>query len=341
MDIKSMLSSYFGTISDEEKEEVYAEVNRGSNPSREYFIMLVISAIIATIGLLTNNVSVIIGAMLVSPLLLPVIGISLGAVKGDFFLFRTALEAEAKGIFIVFILVSALTLFIPTASITSEVLVRTHPTPLDLLVALASGAAAAYALAKKNLSVALPGVAIAVAVMPPLCAVGIGFALRRPDVALGAALTFLANVVAINFAASVIFWLLEFSPHWSLSDEKETMNKLKTSAMLLLLILVPLAWIMWNSFNEENTSSVIRQVISSQLDGIVGAKLSSFSFEQRKDGAIAIFATIDSPVLIDENKAKEIQAALEKNLKSDVALSLSVNEVKLLHVERAKDRQPS
>ncbi len=254
MDIKSELGKYLGSISDEEKDAVYKEISGGSHPTNEFFIMLVISAIIATIGLLTNSVAVIIGAMLVSPFLIPVIGISLGAVRGDVALFRRAIEAESKGILLVIALVILLTLLIPNASITSEILLRTHPTPLDLVVALASGAAAAYALSKKSIGAALPGVAIAVAVMPPLSVVGIGFALRRPEVAIGGLLTFLANVVAINFAASAVFWLMNFSPKISLTAEKETMSRLKTSAVLLLIIPLPLAWIMWGSVNTDSRS---------------------------------------------------------------------------------------
>src|SRR3989338_3145539 len=174
-EFEGTVRKYFGTISDEEKKEVLAQISAGSNPSIDYFVMLVISALIASIGLLTNSVAAIIGAMLVSPLLLPVIGISLGAVKGDLKLFRTAVEAEAKGIAIVLVLVTVLTLVVPNAAVTSEILLRTHPTPLDLIIALASGAAAAYALSKKSIGAALPGVAIAVAIMPPICVVGIGF----------------------------------------------------------------------------------------------------------------------------------------------------------------------
>ena len=235
-----ILKNYLGFISQEEKDGVDERVKAGGHPSNEFFIMLVISAVIATIGLLTNSVAVIIGAMLVSPLLTPVIGMSLGAVKGDFALFRTALEAEAKGALLVIGLVAALTLVVPNASITSEILLRTHPTPLDLLVALASGAAAAYALSKKNISATLPGVAIAVAVLPPLSVAGIGFALREPAIALGGALTFLANIVAINFAASAAFWLMEFAPKWSLKGKDEAMKQIKTSAVLLLIIMLQL-----------------------------------------------------------------------------------------------------
>ena len=91
-------------------------------------------------------------------------------------------------------------------------LARTRPTPFDLGVALAGGAAAAYALAQPKLSAALPGVAIATALMPPLCAVGIGVAVGNLEVALGALLLFLTNLAAISFAGIMVFVLLGFRP---------------------------------------------------------------------------------------------------------------------------------
>jgi len=158
MDIILWLKGYLGGISQKEKDAICAEISGGSHPTNEYFTMLVISAIIATTGLLTNNVAVIIGGMLVSPLLMPIIGISLGAVKGDFELFSSAIEAEAKGVAIVIVLVAILTLMVPNAVVTGEILMRTAPTPLDLFVALASGTAAAYALTRKGISAALPAI---------------------------------------------------------------------------------------------------------------------------------------------------------------------------------------
>jgi len=328
--IKEFLGNYFGEISSEERGEVYAQISAGSSPTKDYFIMLVIAAIIATLGLLTNSVAVIIGAMLVSPLLMPVLGIALGAIKGDIGLFRTAIEAEAKGAAMVIFLVAAITLLVPNAGITSEILLRTHPTPLDMIVALASGAAAAYALSKKSVGVTLPGVAIAVAIMPPLSVVGIGFALRMPEVAFGAALTFISNVVAINFAAILVFWLMGFAPKLSPSTEKETKSRIKTSGVLLILILLPLGWIMYDTLHKDNVRVVIEEVLGAQLDGIPHSRLVDMSFEYGAGGKIIISATIESSRTIDDGKAEEMRHALEKNLKTDVELDLRVDEIKLV-----------
>ncbi|MEW6329736.1 MAG: DUF389 domain-containing protein, partial [Candidatus Micrarchaeota archaeon] len=207
--------------------------------------------------------------------------------------------------------------------------------PLDLVVALASGAAGAYALCRKNISAALPGVAIAVAVMPPLSVIGIGIALKMPNIAVGGALLFAANIIAINLAGSFIFWLMGFSPKLSLSAEKETRSRLKTSAVLLLVILVPLAWIMLDSINTANTRTTVERVLGAQIEGIEQARLVEFGFETGRSGALKVSATVDSPKKITQEKADEMKVALEKNLKTAVDLDLNVNEVTLLKSEHS------
>ncbi len=327
-DIEDFCKKFVSEINEKEKQKVHDEISAGSRPSKDYFIMLVLSVMIATLGLLTNSATVIIGAMLVSPLLTPILGISLGAIKGDLHLFRQGIESEVKGITLALGIAIIITLILPNTTITNEILSRTHPTPLDLVIALASGAAGAYAICRKNISTTLPGIAIAVAVMPPVSVVGIGVALKRPDVAFGGLLMFAANVIAINLAGSFMFWLMGFSPRWSKWAEKKTMDQLKTSAILLLIILVPLAWIMWESINTANTEVTVERVLNSQIEGIEQARLVEYGFEKGGNGALKISATIDSPKEITLEKTDEMRIALEKNIGTKVELDLKVNEVK-------------
>jgi len=329
-DIIAFFERYLGRVSDADRERLAREIAAGSKPSNEYFTMLILAAVIATVGLITDSAAAIIGAMLVSPLLIPVIGSSLGAVKGDLRLFWRAVEAEAKGAAVVLVLAIFITLLIPNAAAGSEIMLRTRPTPLDLLIALASGAAGAYALSKKSIGATLPGVAIAVAMLPPLCVAGIGFALRSPEIALGGFLTFIANVVAINFAASVVFWLVGFRHKWSMSAEKDVMKKLQTSAVLLLVISIPLAYIMWQSLEAADVKNTVEQTLLSQLEGIPFARLDGFDVSGAKAGGMRIAASIDSPKEITQDKAGEIRAALEKRLGADVELVLTVNKVDLI-----------
>ncbi len=332
-EIEKFVKNLLEEIDEPRKEEVTRQLEESANPCKDFFIMVVLSAVIATLGLVMNSPAVIIGAMLVAPLMTPIMAISLATVKGNLNLFRKAVEAEIKGIILAVMLATVLALFIPNAGATSEVLARISPTPLDLLVALASGAAAAYALARPNIGAALPGVAIATAIMPPLCTVGVGIALRRYDIALGAFLLFAANIIAINLAGSLIFWLLGFSPVWSEISRKDMISKIQTSALLLLLVLAPLAWIMYDSMSQTSMRNAVDEVLNAQISGIEQAKLSYFAVEHGKNGGpLHVSATIESPKQITADKAGEVRVALEKKLGTPVQLDLKVIGVEWLKV---------
>ena len=131
----------------------------------------------------------------------------------------------------------------------TEVLARTHPTPFDLGIALAGGASAAYALAQPHLSATLPGVTIATALMPPLCTIGLGLALQRANVVIGASLLFLTNLSAIAFAGIIIFALLGFRPRYRTGSGRE----LHVAAGLVLLVALPLVTFSLRSVYEVRT----------------------------------------------------------------------------------------
>ena len=168
------------TISAARQRDVLAGLDESSLLGRNYVIMVVLSSIIATFGLVQDSPAVIIGAMLIAPLMSPIIAFSLALVLGDLGRAGRALltlvvgVALAIGISVVFGQAVSTGRFNFLEQLPAEILGRTHPTLFDLAIALAGGAAAAYALARPELSATLPGVAIATALMPPVCTVGIG-----------------------------------------------------------------------------------------------------------------------------------------------------------------------
>lgn len=207
-------------IDRERRGEVQVRLRESSHPDFDFFLLVILSCTIATMGLLTNSVAIIIGAMLVAPLMSPILGMGLASITGDGRLLRDSILGVIQGAIVAVIVSFLWTLlnrnlpFFLLQEIPGEVLVRTNPSPIDLTVAVAGGIAAAYALAQPHLSSALPGVAIATALMPPLCTVGIGLALDRMDIAGGASLLFVTNTVAIAFAATLVF----FEGFWSETD---------------------------------------------------------------------------------------------------------------------------
>ncbi len=316
----------------QQRSKVYDELSSASHPDFDFFFMVGLSAIIATFGLLLNNVAVIIGAMLVAPLLSPVLSLSLGAIYGDFYLFARALEAEVKGILLAIIVATMLTLLAPGAESTYEILIRTSPTPFDLIVALAAGAAGAYAFSKERLSATLPGIAIATAVLPPLATIGIGLGLHRFDIAGGAILLFLANLIAIVVASAIIFWLLGFGPRFSKIQEAETMNRLRISFILLILISVPLVYLMVNALNEEALRTTVEETLNSQILGMDDTTITSIHYEEI-DGVLHVEATILTPEPLTSSDSVRFQNALENVLKRPVAFELDVVRLTVYNVE--------
>ena len=259
------IRSLFKPVSLERRAEVHIQLRESSHPNFDFFLLVILSCVIATLGLLTNSPAVIIGAMLVAPLMSPIIGLGLASITGDARLFRDASVALVQGA-IIAILISVLLAvsnrflpFIPLQELPGEVTARTRPSPIDLTIALAGGMAAAYALAQPQLSAALPGVAIATALMPPLCTVGIGIALGRWDIAGGAFLLFITNAVTIAFAGMLIFFTLGFTPR---RERKDGLPRgLIVSALLTLILLIPLTFFSVQFFQQASSNREINQVV--------------------------------------------------------------------------------
>jgi uncharacterized hydrophobic protein (TIGR00271 family) len=275
-------------ISREQRGEVRVLLREASSPDFSYFLLVVLSSIIATLGLLTDSAATIIGAMLVAPLMSPIIGFGLGSITGDGKLVRDAASALARGALLAGLVAFLLTWvnrslpFIALHDLPGEVLARVHPTPLDLGVALAGGLAAAFAMAEPHLSAALPGVAIATALMPPLCTIGIGLALGRWDIAGGASLLFVTNSVTIAFASSLVFFALGFSPR-QVNGDNRLPRSLLISALLTALLLAPLTYLGARFVRQANETRKINFVVARELSFFPGTELIDLSFNSVGD----------------------------------------------------------
>lgn len=193
-----------------DREHRVALVDRIQSSSRwdfDFFALMALSTTIAAVGLIQNSAAVVIGAMLVAPLMTPLLGIGLALVQGNPVLARISTRAILLGIGVA--LTVGFVVGIATPGFdepTREMLGRGGPGVLDLIVAFASGLAAAYASARPGLLAALPGVAIAAALVPPIATTGLALSLGNFDLALNALLLFLINMVTIIFASTVSLW---------------------------------------------------------------------------------------------------------------------------------------
>lgn len=194
-----------------QRQQLQAELLAESTPDPSYLILIISSCAIATFGLLANSTAVIIGAMIIAPLMLPIRGLAFGALEGNVLLFRRGLIAVVIGTLLATALAACLGRLLGIATFGSEVLARSEPTLLDLGVAIAAGGISGYAKVQPKISGSLAGTAIAVALMPPICVMGLGVSQADWSLSQGAALLYLTNLLGITLSCMLTFVLAGYA----------------------------------------------------------------------------------------------------------------------------------
>jgi len=201
--------AHLRTINDSDKTKAVDLLIRESTGDFDFFFFIILSVLMATLGLIANNPAIVIGSMLLAPILFPILSISLSIIMSDGPLIArsimTFLQASAAAIAAAAV---ATLVFAPFAPITAEILLRTEPSLIYTGVAVIAGLAVSYALAQPGLSATLPGIAVSVALIPPLATIGIGIANLNLQVIAGAFTLYLVNVLGIIFASMLIFALM-------------------------------------------------------------------------------------------------------------------------------------
>lgn len=256
---------------DDRKATIYIDLaNSTTLKDVLYWVQIFFSAGIATLGLVLNSPAVVIGAMLISPLMGPILSAGLALATGDLILGIRAAVNLVIGTFGAIFFAMILVAFLPFKEASSEILARTSPNTLDLGIALFSGIVGSVAICKevKGVVTSIPGVAIAVALMPPLCVVGFGMGLALSfdssgyAIAAGGGLLYLTNLVAITFTAMMVFYALRIDTvrvrervkEWRANDPESVfwkkviskipaLNKareIRSVSLRLVMILLPL-----------------------------------------------------------------------------------------------------
>ncbi|WP_159790172.1 TIGR00341 family protein [Sodalinema gerasimenkoae] len=234
------------------------EISGDSKLNLNFIFLSVASCIIATCGLLLNSPAVIIGAMIVAPLMLPLRGLALGAMKGDVFLFRRGITTLLVGTIISLVLSAVIGAVanIPLTEFSPEILARTQPNLLDLVIALAAGAVGGFAKVRPKISDAIAGTAISVALMPPLCVVGLALSQGATLAARGAFLLYTTNLLGITLACILVFiWEGYYV-------EKIRMARALTYTVLLTLpIVIPLSISLGQLLRQTRLQSTLRSIL--------------------------------------------------------------------------------
>ena len=305
--------------------DIYKTVRQGARPKIDFFVMMALSAAIATFGLLQDSPAVIIGAMLVAPLMAAVFGLSLGIVRGDLRLLRAAASATLRGVLLAVAVAALLTWLLPDGTLPHEVAVRAQPSLLDLGIALVSGAAGAYALCRKDVATALPGVAIAAALVPPLAVMGIGLAQWDKQIAGGALLLFVTNLVAITAAGGLIFLWLGFRPLPREQRKRIFLGGVLGIFALLVAVTIPLGLLTAQSVRESALRRQVGSVLQQEIANMDRVSWDGeWQMDRLDDGGLRLEVWVRSgrPVRYEEVVALQEQLALQ--LERPVALVLSV-----------------
>lgn len=220
------------------------------------FILLTVGAcIIASFGLIANSAAVIIGAMLIAPLMLPIRGIAFGILEAEQPLIRQGAKALAVGTLVAIGLATVIGFSFGLAQYGSEITSRSSPTLLDLGIAIAAGALCGFAKVDSKLSSSLAGTAIAVALMPPLCVVGLWLAKGQYAGAQGALLLYVTNLLGITLACMVAFWLAGYSPL------NRARRPIQLTLILTGLLMVPLGIGTFELVRQDRLETSLRNAL--------------------------------------------------------------------------------
>jgi len=301
---------------------IIREVAGGVERSWVYYLMLLMAGLIALLGLLTNSVAVVIGAMLISPLMGPIISSGLALTIGDLPLARRAFRTIAISVALTVLVTALVTLLSPLKEPTSEILARVRPNIYDLFVAVLSGIVGAVALCtKRNYLITATGVAVATAVIPPLSVAGYGLGTGQMMLGMGGFLLFFTNFVAIVLTSDLVFFILGFRTSHVETIQYSQRTRLLIIGGLMLLISIPLVYTLVVDIRNVNTKKRIERVLKKQLNQQQSSRMTGYTYQTRKDG-VQIRATVNTVRMIPKPVEKQIEQELQTGFNPPVSLYL-------------------
>ncbi|EFL53160.1 conserved hypothetical protein [Solidesulfovibrio fructosivorans JJ]] len=307
-------------ISDKRCEDITEEITRGSTPGAGFYALIAAASLIASLGLVANSPAVIIGAMLVSPLMSPIFGISLGMIRGDAALLGKSLRAEISGMVLAVAFGALFGLLPVMTEVTPEMLARTEPTLLDLLVAVFAGFAGTLAMVDTRISPALPGVAIATAIVPPLTTCGLCLAANSPQGASGAFLLFFANFVAILLVSALTFLAAGLARSLPQAAKRRGVaGNLAIAILCFLLVSAYLTHTLSGIVRDRNQDSAVKATLERILGQDPNASLVLTHRKNHQNG-LDVLASIRTPKPFTPQRVAAMEKALEQELGEDVRL---------------------
>lgn len=263
--IKKFFNEYLDLNRSKEDEQVTVEsIRNGVEFKGTNLWVLIFATFIASLGLNVNSTAVIIGAMLISPLMGPIMGVGLAVGLNDFELMKRSLKSYLVATLFSVITATVYFAFTPLDEVQSELLARTSPTIYDVFIALVGGLAGIVALATKEKGNVIPGVAIATALMPPLCTAGFGLATGNLLYFLGAFYLYFINSVFISLATYIGVRVMHFQRKQFVDKVREKLVR-KYIIGIAIVTMCPAVYLTYNIVRETIYQSSANSFISSEL----------------------------------------------------------------------------
>ena len=300
---------------------------RNADPSFDYYVMLFLSAVISTLGLIAGSTAAIIGAMIVAPLMGPIIGMAFAITMGNRRLLKRSGLSVATGALLTIGSAYLICTTVGLNTLNPEILARTRPTLIDLVIGLAAGAAGAFAKTRREVADALPGVAIAVALVPPLSVIGIGLAYGNQSVLTGSTLLFLTNLAGIILSGGLVFIWQDYG------SMKRARHGLLTSVIVVSVLGIPLGLSMRRLIVEEQTRTLVGSIVRNETKTFEEADIRKLRVRSRGKIMQVDLEVAMADSAISKKQIVLVQKSLEEQLERPVDLKVTVSPVREFEAE--------
>lgn len=312
------------------RENVIKKIYDDVEISAGYFLALSLSNLIALSGLIVNSAPVIIGAMLISPLMEPILSVGFAFLTGNRTIWRMSLKKIFLSLVVTLAVAGIATWISPLQETTNEILSRTRPNLYDLIIALLAGLAGAAAICtKKNILTVVPGVAIATAVIPPLSVAGFGIGTSNLPIFLGGFFLFFTNFIAIIFATCAVLLYFGFTPTIdSYLGGPSLRRKIVYLASVLIVCSMPLIYTLHVSITELRLQKQVQNALQQEFDREGLSRVTSISQKRGLDGKLLIDAIISTTRYFSEKDISTAEKNIKRNLKQEA--NFHIEQIKVL-----------
>jgi uncharacterized hydrophobic protein (TIGR00271 family) len=319
--ILAQLTNHVTALTPKELSNLLAQLKVGLQARTDFYFMVALAAAIAITGLIMNDGSIVLGAMLVSPLMIPIVGIACGISLGNIDLIRRSGASTFKGMALVLGVGVLMSFLLPNVEPTDQILSRTHPGIYDLIAALAAGGAGAYSLGRRPVAGALPGVAMSLSLEPPLAVAGYGLSTSQFWITGGAFLLFLTNLAAIVLSGAGVYILLGLRPQKK--EGVSIVGKAVVAVILVtLILLVPLGFGTYGSIAKSHLKfqieSQFREAALSEQFELLRLKISE------TDEGFLIHPTVLANEVVTPEKIEKFRSAIEQKVGSPIQIDATI-----------------